>query len=269
MKQAITQRFLFAVSVLIAPEAQAADWPAYNRQISLDSMSIQSNYREYDTSGSIPSGVLDTETGAIPGFELRTRWQGTSGKLPICLQAGLVYARGQTDYQGYLQSGASYTPYKAHTGNTLAALNLRIGLPMASHSDALQWIPYAELASARWQRNLAQYDERYSYQRASLGLVAQWQVAEKWVLEADAALGRFSDANIRAPSLNFSTDLNVHSYRRYGLAVDYKLSKRFSMLAQWRLEKYQTEASSVVNGLQEPASDTRQQHWLLGLTWRY
>jgi hypothetical protein len=100
------------------------------RSLSLSYGSTRHHYREPDPLGRVDP--LDSETGFIPTTQATLRWRGKLAQvLPeIAVQAQASYAQGQTDYNGYLQSGITLTPYSARTGNTLQAYNLRVGLPL-------------------------------------------------------------------------------------------------------------------------------------------
>jgi len=112
---------------------------ANNRSISLQGLTLQQDYREIDTQGLTADGILNTEKGHWQGNALQARWQGQlpigttamATRLPLWLQAQTAQATGQTDYNGYLQSGNTLTPYRAKTGNTWRSHSVALGVPLA------------------------------------------------------------------------------------------------------------------------------------------
>ena len=117
---------LALVLALPAMPAQAMDWTAYNRAVGLSAAAIRQDYRETDTQGLTADGTLNTERGTVGGWGLQGRWQGHLGGLPLWAQADAQWAQDQTDYDGYLQSGSTLSPFKAKTGNTWRSQSLSL-----------------------------------------------------------------------------------------------------------------------------------------------
>jgi hypothetical protein len=276
---------LQAVSVTTA-NAQTADWPAHNRSIALQGLHTQQNYREIDTSGQTADGSFNTERGHWQGTALQLRWQGTAlqlrwqgqaGPVPLWLQAQTTHSSGQTDYQGYLQSGSQLTPYQARTGNTTQQHSLRLGWPVdaaglwpfSSTAPLLQIVPYVDWAHQRWQRNLVQYGETYTHQTRSLGVLAQWQVAPAWVLEAGHQQGRHSSASLSAPSLGFAAPLGRATQKQSALALHWQAGPRWSLQLQAAQTRYTHGASATVNDLQAPPSTSTHTQLGASVAWHY
>ncbi len=259
------------------PSHRHANWGAHNRSIVLQGLHTQKNYREIDISGQTSDGTFNTERGSWQGSGLQVRWQGHAGLVPLWLQAQIGRSSGQTDYQGYLQSGGRLTPYAARTGNTVAQHSLRLGWPVdlmewlrpAHGAPQLQIVPYVDWAHQRWQRNLVQYGETYTHQTRSLGVLAQWQVAPAWVLEASHQQGRHSSASLSAPTLGFDAPLGSATQRQSSLALHWQASPRWSLQLHSGQTRYSHGQSAIVNNLQAPPSDTRQHMLGLGVAWHY
>jgi hypothetical protein len=151
---------------LASPNVQAADWPTHNRSIAQQGLQTQQNYREIDTSGQTVDGNFNSERGHWQGTRLQLRWQGHAGPVPLWLQTQTNRSSGQTDYQGYLQSGSQLTPYQARTGNTVQQHSLRLGWPVdvaalwpnSATVPQLQIVPYVDWAHQRWQRNPHEFE---------------------------------------------------------------------------------------------------------------
>lgn len=259
----------------VQAQALAQGWADHNRSLALVPSQIWQNYREIDTQGRTASSSLDTERGHLYGLALQARWQGplalgAAGQaqhhLPLWLQAQSAQANGQTDYDGYLQSGNRFTPYQARTGNTLQQSSLRVGVPVSI--DAMQLVPYIEWASQRWQRNLVQYGEIYTYRSHSLGLLAQWQIAPQWVLEAGHQESLGHSARLQAPTLGFDAALDMQRLKHSELSLHY-VSPPWSLQLLAQYTRHASGESAVMNGLQSPPSTTSQTRMGLGLGWHY
>ena len=256
----------------------AFNWQKHNRFIGIEAVNIAQNYREQDTQGLTPDGVLNSETGTWRGTALQARWQGQLGAVPLWLQAQAVQASGQTAYNGYLQSGNTLTPYRALTGNTLQQTSVRVGLPIAvpvtipADEPALQLVPYVEWANRVWQRNLVQYSETYTHTTHSLGLLAQWRMFAnhpQWVLEAGYQQGYQQSATLSAPSLGFAADLGAGVQTQSSLALHYRPMPAWSLYLQATQIDCTNGASPVVNGLQAPPSTKSQNTVGAGMVWNY
>jgi hypothetical protein len=270
--------WLIATLAGAAPAAQAqASLAAHNRTISLQALSLQQNYRETDTQGLTADGTLNTERGHWQGTALQGRWQGqltlgalATHSLPLWLQAHTAQATGQTDYNGYLQSGNTLTPYRAKTGNTWRSHSVALGVPLAwPQAPNLQVVPYVQWASQRWQRNLVQYGETYAHRTRSLGVLAQWQPAPGWLLEASHQQGRHTSASLSAPTLGFAASLGLAHQTQNTLAVHYLPSPSWGLQLQAAQTNYTHGASAVVAGLQAPPSASRHTQLGAALAWHY
>lgn len=238
------------------------------RSLTLSYGSTNRHYREPDPLGRVDP--LNSETGSIPTTQATLRWRGQLAQaLPdIVVQAQASYAQGQTDYNGYLQQGATLTPYSARTGNALHAYNLRVGLPLNAftHKYSAQHIaPYAEYSWHRWQRNLTQYEESFTWQTTSLGVMALWPLADlgmpqfsRFLLEADLATGRTRNPHMSAPALGFAADLGRASTRSAALALHYAATSTWLLGLRYEARHMSFGASPIVAGLQYPGGNNNE-----------
>lgn len=233
--------------------AQAMDWAAHNRSLSLHATATRQDYREVDTQGLTANGTLNTERGTVGGWGLQARWQGRMGGLPLWAQADAQWAQGQTDYDGYLQSGSTLSPFKAKTGNTWRSQSLALGVPLAlGAGERFQFIPHLQWASQHWQRNLVQYGETYRHRSAGLGLVLQWAATERLTLEALAARRWQSRASVSVPAFGFAAEQGGGKEDVFGLTARWQAGRHWHLMAGARLLRYENGASPVVQGLQAP-----------------
>lgn len=257
-----------------APDEPADDneaiAPAANlwRSMSLSYGTARHHYREPDPLGRVDP--LDSETGSIPTTQATLRWRGKLAQaLPeIAVQAQASYAQGQTDYNGYLQSGMTLTPYSARTGNTLRTYNLRVGLPLNAFTRQ-HWgqhiAPYAEQSWRHWQRNLTQYGETFTWQTTSLGVMALWPLADfglsqlsRFTLEADVSTGRTRNPHMAAPALGFAADLGSASTSSAALALHYAATPTWLLGLRYEAQRMSFGASHTVAGLQYPGSSNNE-----------
>jgi hypothetical protein len=251
------------------------------RSLTLSYGSTRHHYREPDPLGRVDP--LDSETGSIPTTQATLRWRGKLAQaLPeLAVQVQASYAQGQTDYNGYLQSGITLTPYRARTGNTLQTQNLRVGLPLnafirqprGQYNWAQHIAPYAEESWHHWQRNLAQYGETFTWQTTSIGVMALWPLADlglpqfsRFTLEADLSAGRTHSAHIDAPTPGFAADLastNIHSA---AFALHYAAAPTWLIGLRYQTQRISLGASPTVAGWQYPSSSNNTQSLAMNLS---
>lgn len=242
-------------------------WQSHNSTVSLHAEQTIQNYREIDTQGLTPDGILNTENGRLSGVRLQARWQGQWGVMPLWIQASISSLSGRTAYQGYLQSGLTLTQFQAQTGNSLQQAVLRLGVPI--DSGDFQWVPYAEVEQTHWQRNLLQYGETYRFTSESLGLMTQWRLAPAWVLEATLQASRQQKPNISVPVFSFAASQGEGSPVSATVGLTYRFHPKASVQFQAGTQRFSNAASPFVNGLQAPPSQTKQIRTGLALAWHF
>lgn len=258
-----------ALALQDEPRSERFYWEQYNRNISIVGLSLNQSYVEQDTSGRTADGVFNSESGRVSGYGAQARWQGTiADLLPVWSQLSSSLVTGQTDYNGYTQSGALLTPLKARTGNEWQRHALQVGLPVQP-MEPLQLVPYVAWTEQRWQRNLLQYGETYRYSTQSSGILAQWRMQPAWVLEVDYQRSYQTQARLSAPILGFDAALPGATSQSTALALRYAPSTRWSLFAEVVHSRLHSEASVVINNLQAPPARTDQSTWSLGLSLHY
>lgn len=246
-------RLLALMGMVAASTAQAHDWGSFNRSLSLHATALRQDYRETDTQGLTANGTLNAERGTVGGRGLQARWQGHLGGLPLWAQADGQWAQGQTDYDGYLQSGSTLTPFKARTCNTWRSQSLALGVPLdVGTGERFQLIPHLQWASQHWQRNLVQYGETYRDRSAGLGLLLQGAATERLTLEALAARRWQSRASVSVPAFDFAAEQGRGKEDVLGLTARWQAGRHWHLMAGANLLRFENGASPVVQGLQAP-----------------
>ena len=258
---------------------EAAAFAPSWRSLSLSYGSTRHHYREPDPLGRVDP--LNSETGSIPTTQATLRWRGKLAQtLPeIAVQAQASYAQGQTDYNGYLQSGSTLTPYSARTSNILRAYNLRVGLPLNAFTQQ-HWVQhialYAEKSWHHWQRNLTQYGETFNWQTTSVGVIVLWPLADlgltqfsRYTLEVDLSSGRTRNSHIDVPALGFAAELGNTSSRRAALALHYTATPSWLIGLRYEEQRMSLGASPIVPGLQYPGSSSNEKSLAVSLDYHY
>jgi len=224
---------------------------------------------------------LDSETGSIPVIQATLRWRGKPAPpLPdIIVQAEARYAHGQTDYNGYLQTGINLTPYSSRTSNTLRSYNLRVGLPLGAFTQ-LPWgqnvAPYVAQSWHHWERNLTQYGEYFTWQATSIGVMALCPLADfdlpqlsRFTLEADWSAGRTRNPHIVAPALRFAADLGSENTSIVALALHYAATPTWLFGLRYEAQHMSFGASPTMAGLQYPNSSSLVQSLTVSLDYYF
>ncbi len=273
IKKIISHNAFVAAALTLASAAVAAEadgtWQLHNRSISVGIIQKQQQYVELDSFGLTPDGILDQEHGRLHGQSLQARWQGTLATVPLWVQASLHSSKGQTIYQGYLQSKTSLTPFGALTGNRFNDVQIRMGMPWQAQGYALQLVPYVDLSRHTWQRNLLQYSENYQRRSHSLGLLAQWSFTPHVVLEVSHQLSRYVGTNVNVPSLAFAITLGQEQLNESNIALSYRISNAHSIGYQFTQVRHRGNQSSLIAGLQAPPSQSRQTRTGIALAWHF
>lgn len=193
-----------------------------------------------------------------------------AARLPLWLQAQTAQVTGQTDYNGYLQTGNTLTPYRAKTGNTWRSHSVALGVPL-TWSQAPHWqvVPYVQWASAQWQRNLVQYGETYRYRSTGLGLLLQWAVTYRLTFEAGAARRRQSLASVAVPAFDFAAQQGRGIETELSAAARWQLGSRWHVQASAASTRFRNGDSPVVQGLQAPPNTHRPLRYALGVGFVY
>ncbi len=244
-------------------------WPHYNRQVSAYRINQTNTYQEADTTGRATSGVLDSEASsgsALTGLGAYLRWQGYFATVPLWTQIQTQTTSGQTDYNGYIQSGNGLAPYAAKTGNQWQTQALRIGVPLALDEIFglpmhLQVVPTVQWQKGRWKRHLAQYAEAYAYVSRSYGALAQWHPMPSagpglvlYTSWQSATHGQ--TVEIEVPSLGFASRQAVQRMVTIELGMSYQVTPMWGVQICTQTTQGRAAASPVVNGLQAPPSRT-------------
>lgn len=244
-----------------------------NNQVSIGLGAHDLEYHELDTTKVTKGKYLDSEDGTQPGVRIQFVGQSKAfGVSDMYLSVTGSYAKGHTDYDGYLQGGAELIPYKNRTDVTTTDLNLRVGrgYRFAPLPD-FQATPFVGLGYQEWVRDMPGeygYKETYKHNFGEVGVMLQYAVTEKLVIGADAAVGRTFSSKMDAPEFgNFK--LGSDTRTAYGFNANYAISRHLNANIGVRMVDFKYGQSAVINGFMEPKSTSRVQELTVGVGYAF
>jgi len=240
-----------------------------NNQMSID---IGNHFLDYHELTSGGQGYADSEVGSQPAAKLSIVQQSTFlGVKDIYTALSYEYSRGLTDYTGALQNlqtGAT-TPYNTVTRNATSDYDLRIGRSFAvvGYTD-VQVTPFFDYGYHSWSRfpeGAYGYQENYANQEAGLGLLVQYAVTPKLVVNGELEFGHLIDPKMDTAG---SPEFILHSRASNSLAfgVDYAMTRTVHVNMSYQLTSFQYGQSAVNSQeLFEPDSKTAVQSVMAGI----
>jgi len=271
-----------ALSVLICltlsanAVADISDIKASNNQFGFQLISTNVDYTE--TYNGI--GTLDTETGYVPGHELRISvmrdlWLGND-----YIEAEYDYSSGNTDYVGgYI--GPPPTPYgsvHATSSATLTNYSARYGKGLIIDNSGDEFMNnvmltfYAELGHHEWDRGV-NYGEIYTHNYFGIGALGQYSPFNKLVMSANALIGEtfgsFITVNSGPSFTGFSGELGNSAIYKVGVAADYALTQKLHGNVGIDYTSFEYGISAVYGGYLEPDSKTNYTTVRVGLGYTF
>lgn len=233
------------------------------------------DYSEHSSDSGKPS-TLDSESGTQAAFGLSWTHQGSVFNIPnVYTSISGLFTSGSTSYNGYLQNGyGRLTAYSGTTQNDSADFALRLGQAFpfgAGHS--LQLTPYFQYVYHHWTRQPGgQYDEDYSHNGLGVGVLGQYAPTPYIVLSADVNVSAMLGAQVRLDGYP-TMDLQNRPITQISLGADYAITPRVHVNGSYRYTSFNYGGSTPVveNGMEvwEPDSRTRENLFLVGLSWAY
>lgn len=215
---------------------------------------IDQRYIEKDERDMVPTSYLDKERGVIPALSLDLGLVSQSGWYS---QLHFIYASGDTDYTGYLQSGInSFAPFKTKTENTMFEFSGNLGylFPVTSR---IAIAPKVELGHLRWERKMPGsygFDNLYTYTRYGGGVEVLVAATDSLVFSAEGIYAR-QHGNVSSDLLD--EGVGTTSYTRFSVGADYALTEHWHLSAKASRVAYHSKESNMNGaGYLEPKSKT-------------
>jgi len=256
--------------------ADISDIRKSNNQISMRVISTNVDYTEtgnglYGTS----TGILDTESGPVGGYALTLALMRDLLLGNDYFEFGNDYSSGHTSYTGSYQGG-TYGSVVTTSTAILGNFSARYGSGTMVNAK-IMLTPYAEFGHHEWNRGV-NYGEIYTHNYFGLGVLAQYSPEKKWVLSANALLGKTFGSYIvvvSGPGLTgFEGSLGDSALYRAGLSADYALDKNLhgSVGIDFTSFSYGISAAYPVGGgivAWEPDSKTNYTTFKIGLGYAF
>ncbi|NNM69069.1 MAG: hypothetical protein HKM00_03730 [Gallionella sp.] len=251
--------------------ASTADIKASNNQIGIQAISTNVNYTETGTAGlTAQTGILDTETGSVPGYALslsamKDWWLGND-----YFEAEYDHSSGNTTYTGAYQGGV-FGSVVGTSSATLVNYSARYGKGFVINNQFMV-TPYAELGKHNWDRGV-NYGETYTHNYYGIGALGQYSPNGKLVLSANVLYGSTYGSSIAVNSgagLNgFSGGLGNSSLYKLGVSADYAFTKQLHGNVGVDYTSFRYGYSAVYNGMLEPNSKTNYTMVKVGLGYAF
>jgi len=233
-------------------------------------------YYNFDYKEDLPAPVKSTENGWLPGVYLGWSY---NKKNFIYSKIFLEYSYGNTEYDGTDQSGAIHIKYSNDNHQFLFRGEFDIGYNFGLTKD-ISIKPYTGYGYRYWSRgeavviaNVISVNERYYWHYIPVGVGAEFNIGERFVIEPNGGLrvmffGRmrayFSDWNSNNTDPEFKLGNRTGWYAE--LPVRYKLTRSWSIVLKPWYEYSQIGQSDnvayiyngAINVAYEPSSRTNQ-----------
>lgn len=273
MKHEIKLICALALTCALSGLAHADDAiKAANRQVNLNYERQKIEYHEYDNEGVTNGGWLDSENGSQNGVSISYTHQfDADGVKDWYVSTSFAYAKGKTDYDGYLQSyvDGSLTPWQSKSDVKTTDFDLKFGKGFRFASDRVQLTPVGDYLYHTWKRDLAPgtpygYREDYKHSALSLGLLGQFAITNRFVASAYGSIGRTLSPELK---VEHAATLNLKSRTIYSLSFDlnYRITDSFDVHGGVQQTRYKYGQSDVeYGGIYEPESKTTLTNYYVG-----
>ena len=257
--------------------SSSSDIQAANNQFGVQSVATSVSYTE-NGNGRLGSatGVLDTETGTVPGIGFYFSMMKDVLLGNDYFKATYAHFNGQTNYVGAsLNNGGGYGSVVGTSAATMTDYSVRYGKGLVMRNSSML-TPYVEIGSHTWVRGV-NYGETYSDDYYGVGLLSQSSFGNSMVLSVDAMYGRTVQSAISVVSGagvgGFSGPLGDSEYYKVGVSLDYRFSRRIhgNIGVDYTAFAYGISAVYPIGGKDywEPDSQTNYTTVRVGLGWGF
>lgn len=243
---------------------------AANRQLSLEFERQKLEYHEFDNQGLTSGGWLDSENGSQNRFGLTYTVQGEAfGVRNLYFKSAFTYGEGKTDYDGYLVSSGSLTPFQSKTDVTTSDLDMRLGKGFQAAAERVQLTPLIAYRYHTWKRDLAPgtsygYREDYSHSALSVGLLGQLAITDSLVASLYGDFGRTLGAQLRVDHAQ-TLDLKSRNISVLEFGLNYRLATQFQVHGGVRQTRFRYgQSDALAGGTYEPESRTKLTQYFAG-----
>jgi len=236
-------------------------------------------YHELDNYHQRGGEYLDSESGVQLAIRAAVSRQGPLfGIDDVYSAAALTVATGHTSYDGFAISQASPNgigaPMQQNKIGATADIDLKVGRAFRVFDpQRFQVTPYIAYEYHRWVRDSL---ETYSNHMIGAGLLMQYAITPKLVIDADVGIGRTLGAQVQSRH-GVDEQLGSRFIRSASMGLDYATSERVHILASYQIKSFSYGQSKAVEGTYdgvygswyEPTSRTREQTFLVGVAYAF
>lgn len=260
--------WLVPILVVAALPAHADSISTVDNSLDISFQRTRLNYGE-----TVGSRYVDSEHGAPHGVRIAATGLNDASGGNMFVQLQYSYTSGDVNYTGALLSNGS--PVTGTSGAQLNDWQAKLGVALLRHEGSAL-IPYIAVSGHRWVRTVGkgttgEYQETYSHDGITAGLLAQTAITRRSVLSMNVAGGRTVGPHIDVPAFGLSQDLGTAGLLDAGLDVDYRLASGAHVFAAFDYTRYRYGQSAVdpITGLYEPDSKTELVSYNVGLRLTY
>ncbi|BDY13461.1 autotransporter outer membrane beta-barrel domain-containing protein [Hydrogenimonas cancrithermarum] len=231
---------------------------------------VNFDYEERDANGD----YLDGETSGfsdITGFETALRLDFEPIRHETArpyLKLLFSYARGSSDYDGFVSDGSGATPYRGTTDVEIYTGEIRLAAEEARSDYAMR--AFMGAGYRHWQRNLDNhdgygYDEAYKWPYLLIGLGTRWSPVPAWSIGASVhyqhAIAPKLDASLDG---GVTLDLGTTNGFHLDIPLTWNVTRQFYLQGNyaydyWDIDESEAAYGSSGQGYIEPRSTTKNQ----------
>lgn len=240
-----------------------------NTQLTASAGGQNINYKETQQ-----NQKLDSEKGFQAAYQGKVSVQHDMlGLKDIYLSASFAFAKGRTDYDGYLQDRlGDLTPYQASTRDNTTDIAIKVGkaFPMTPKGQVIYYVYYGYHQWLRDSTSSYGYDEHYRHHSVGVGMLGQYAMTPQLVFSIEGSVGGTFAASMNASNTSGKFSLGSNATLMGALGLDYALTRHLHVNAAYQVTHFKYGQSSVnTAGYYEPTSTTTNQTVQLGLGYAF
>ena len=265
-------RVSFALTAFGSAIAAHADniFQSVNTQLTASAGGQNIDYKETQNNGQ----RLDSENGYQGSYQGKVSVQRDMlGIKDVYLSASVGFAKGRTDYDGYLMDRYGIVaPYQAGTRTNTTDVTVKLGkaFPMTPQVQVIYYVYYGY---HQWLRDSTSYygnDEHYRHHSVGVGMIGQYAITPQLVASIEGSVGGIIGATMNANDVAGKFKLGSNATFTGALSLDYAVTRHIHVNAAYQITHFKYGNSSPVDGLYyEPESTTTNQTLQLGMGYAF
>jgi len=257
----IVKSFVLLSCVLIS-NLSADKFKFYAQLLSMDYVETANDGRFLDSETSDYSNIAGVEMEYALDFA-----KGHGGADKSSLEFDLSYLQGESNYDGFLQSGGTIvSSLQSLTKNKI--IEPRVRWRETTKGDSYDVSLFTSVGYRYWRRDLGSqygYREEYTWAYGDVGVNFTFHEGN-WHLGFEGAYQRaYKPTMYAAIGGGLDFDLGTTSGYNFNIPLRYDVNEQTSIELVYDYNSWNISASNVVNGYYEPDSTTKNKTIKLGL----